>query len=84
MPVTYTIGQAAGLVRLECSGVFTNQEMLDSLERLHSDPARRASMPSPPASRANSAIMLGGSGFGPPMSARLAVQAQSRACSSTG
>ncbi|CAN5773549.1 hypothetical protein BH24GEM1_BH24GEM1_24700 [soil metagenome] len=46
MPVTYTIDQAAGLVRMECSGVFTNQEMLDSLERLHSDPARRAGMPS--------------------------------------
>jgi hypothetical protein len=28
MPATYTIDPEAGLVRIACSGVFTNQEMI--------------------------------------------------------
>jgi hypothetical protein len=46
MPATYTIDQAAGIVRITCSGVFTNEEMLDCLEHLYSDPSRSQGMPS--------------------------------------
>jgi hypothetical protein len=46
MPATYTIDQESGLVRIVCSGVFTNQEMIDCMERLYRDPARRPGMPS--------------------------------------
>jgi hypothetical protein len=46
MPATYTIDQEAGLVRIVCSGVFTNQEMIDCMERLYRDPARSLGMPS--------------------------------------
>ena len=46
MPATYTIDQTAGLVRITCSGVFTNQEMIDCMERLYRDPAREPGMPS--------------------------------------
>lgn len=44
MPVTYTIDQEAGLVRMRCWGTFTDAEMLESVEQLHSDPARRPGM----------------------------------------
>jgi hypothetical protein len=46
MPVTYTIDPEAGMVRMTCSGVLTNEELVDSIERLHTDPARRPGMPS--------------------------------------
>jgi hypothetical protein len=46
MPATYTIDQAAGVVRIVCSGVFTNQEMIDCMEQLYRDPARKPGMPS--------------------------------------
>jgi hypothetical protein len=46
MPATYTIDQESSLVRIVCSGVFTNQEMIDCMERLYRDPARRPGMPS--------------------------------------
>ena len=46
MPATYTIDEAAGVVRIRCSGVFTNEELLDCLEHLYSDPGRRQGMPS--------------------------------------
>jgi hypothetical protein len=46
MPATYTIDPDAGLVRIVCSGVFTNQEMIDCMERLYRDPARTPGMPS--------------------------------------
>jgi hypothetical protein len=46
MPMTYTIDQEAGVVRLRCWGTLTNEEMLDCVERMHGDPARRPGMPS--------------------------------------
>jgi hypothetical protein len=46
MPATYNIDQAAGLVRVECSGEFTNQDMLDCIEHVFSDPARKPGMAS--------------------------------------
>jgi hypothetical protein len=46
MPATYTIDQETGLVRVFCSGVFTNQEMIDCMEQLYRDPARSPGMPS--------------------------------------
>ena len=44
MPVTYTIDKEAGLVRMTCSGVLTNEELVAGVERLHSDPARAPGM----------------------------------------
>ena len=44
MPATYTIDKAAGVVRVECSGVFTNQEMLDCIEHVYRDPSRKPGM----------------------------------------
>jgi len=46
MAITYEIDQDAGVVRVRCWGTLTNQEMLDCVERLHSDPQRRPGMPS--------------------------------------
>jgi hypothetical protein len=46
MPATYTIDETAGMVRISCSGVFTNQEMIDCMEQLYRDPARKPGMPS--------------------------------------
>jgi len=46
MPMTYTIDQEQGLVRLRCWGILTNEEMLDCVERMHVDPARRRGTPS--------------------------------------
>ena len=46
MPANYSIDPAAGLVRISCSGVFTNQEMIDCMEQLYRDPARKSGMPS--------------------------------------
>jgi hypothetical protein len=46
LPATYTIDAASDVVRVECFGVFTNQDMLDCLARLFTDPARRPGMPS--------------------------------------
>lgn len=45
MPVAYTIDKGAGLVRMTISGAATNQELLESLERLHTDPNRLPGMP---------------------------------------
>jgi hypothetical protein len=44
MPVSYTIDEAAGVVRVECSGVLTSREMLDCIEHVFSDPARKPGM----------------------------------------
>lgn len=44
MPVTYTIDKEAGLVRMTCSGVLTNEELVAGVGRLHSDPARAPGM----------------------------------------
>ena len=46
MPATYSIDHSSGVVRISCSGVFTNQEMIDCMERLYRDPARKPGMPS--------------------------------------
>lgn len=46
MPATYTIDEKAAVVRVECVGVLTNQDILDCLARLYSDPARKPGMPS--------------------------------------
>ena len=46
MPATYTIDENAGVVRVRCSGVFTNAELLDCIEHLYGDPARKPGMPS--------------------------------------
>lgn len=46
MPMTYTIDREAGVVRLRCWGVLSNDEMLDCVERMHADPARASGMPS--------------------------------------
>ena len=46
MPASYTVDQAAGVVRVECSGELTNQDMLDCIEHVFSDPARKPGMPS--------------------------------------
>ena len=46
MPMAYRIDQEAGLVRLRCWGILTNKEMLDCVQRMHCDPARRAGTPS--------------------------------------
>ena len=46
MPANYAIDQENDLVRIVCSGVFTNQEMIDCMEKLYRDPARRPGMPS--------------------------------------
>ena len=45
MPMTYKIDHEGELVRMRCWGTFTNKEMLESVEQLHSDPARRPGMP---------------------------------------
>ena len=45
MPATYTIDQTAGVVRVECTGMLTNPEMLDCIEQVYSDPARQPGMP---------------------------------------
>jgi hypothetical protein len=45
LPATYTIDGKAGVVRVECFGVFTNQDLLDCLARLHNDRSRRPGMP---------------------------------------
>jgi hypothetical protein len=44
MPCNYTIDQAARVVRVACSGTFTNQEMLDCIEHVYSNPARKPGM----------------------------------------
>ena len=44
--MAYTIDQEAGVVRLRCWGMLTNEQMLDCVERMHGDPARRPGMPS--------------------------------------
>jgi hypothetical protein len=44
LPATYTIDAASDLVRVECSGVFTNQDLLDCVARLYNDPARTPGM----------------------------------------
>ena len=46
MPATYTIDEQSDLVRVECFGDFTNQDMLDCLARLYNDPGRRPGTPS--------------------------------------
>jgi hypothetical protein len=46
LPATYTIDAASDVVRVECFGVFTDQDMLDCLARFYNDPARRPGMPS--------------------------------------
>ena len=46
MPATYTIDAASDVVRVECFGIFTNQDLLDCVARLYNDPARRPGMPS--------------------------------------
>ena len=46
MPATYTIDQHSAVVRVECFGVFTNQDMLDCLARLCNDPDRKPGTPS--------------------------------------
>ena len=46
MPATYTIDATSDVVRVDCFGEFTNQDMLDCLARLYNDPARRPGMPS--------------------------------------
>jgi hypothetical protein len=45
MPLTYNIDPTAGVARMECRGVLTNEDVLDTLERLHGDPARQPGMP---------------------------------------
>jgi hypothetical protein len=44
--MTYTIDQEAGVVRLRCWGILSNEEMLDCVTRMHADAARRPGMPS--------------------------------------
>ena len=46
MPATYTIDQDAGVVRVVCSGVFTTSDVLDCIEQVFGDPARKPGMPS--------------------------------------
>jgi hypothetical protein len=46
MPMNHTIDQEAEVVRLRCWGILTNEEMLECVERMHGDPARRPGMPS--------------------------------------
>lgn len=46
MPVTYSIDETAGIVRVECFGELTNQDILDCVARLYTDPARKPGMPS--------------------------------------
>jgi hypothetical protein len=46
LPATYTIDERSDVVRVECFGAFTNQDMLDCLARLYNDPARRPGMAS--------------------------------------
>jgi len=46
MPMAHRIDQEAGVVRLRCWGILTNEEMLESVERMHGDPARHPGMPS--------------------------------------
>lgn len=46
MPMSYTIDQEAGVVRLRCWGILTNEEMLDCVQRMHCDPARPPGTPS--------------------------------------
>lgn len=45
MPATYAIDQHSAVVRVECFGVFTNQDMLDCMARLHNDQERKPGMP---------------------------------------
>jgi hypothetical protein len=44
--MSYTIDQEAGVVRIRCWGILTNEEMLSCVERMHGDPARRPGTPS--------------------------------------
>ena len=44
MPAHYTVDLAAGVVRVQCSGVLTNEEMLACIEQVFRDPARRSRM----------------------------------------
>jgi hypothetical protein len=46
MPMNYAIDREAGVVRLRCWGILTNEEMLDCVERMHGDSARSPGMPS--------------------------------------
>jgi hypothetical protein len=46
MPMDYTIDPEASGVRLRCWGILTNEEMLDCVRRMHSDPARQPGTPS--------------------------------------
>jgi hypothetical protein len=46
LPATYTIDERSAVVRVECLGVFTDQDLLDCLARLHHDSARKPGMPS--------------------------------------
>ena len=46
MPATYTIDEESALVRVECFGLLTNQDLLDCLARLYRDPARKPGMSS--------------------------------------
>ena len=46
MPMNYRVDRAAGVVQLRCWGILTNEEMLDCVTRMHSDPARQPGMPS--------------------------------------
>lgn len=45
MPVTYTIDDAAGIVRVRGTGALTNEEVLACIEQVYSDPARKPGMP---------------------------------------
>ena len=46
MPATYTIDEESAVVRVECFGLLTNQDLLDCLARLYRDPARKPGMSS--------------------------------------
>jgi hypothetical protein len=46
LPATYTIDERSAVVRVECFGDFTNQDLLDCLARLYNDPARKPGTPS--------------------------------------
>ena len=45
MPVTYTVDAGTGVVRVTCFGALRTEEMLDCIEQVYSDPARRPGMP---------------------------------------
>ena len=46
MPATYTIDEESAVVRTECFGVLSDQDVLDCLARLYNDPAYTPGMPS--------------------------------------